>query len=107
MPETTVTAADNGREIETAAGNDVLVELRENATTGYRWAVDGPLPACLSLLGSDYEPGGAAPGAGGTRRFRLHATGACSGALSLKLWREWQGDGSVTERFSVTVTVRA
>ena len=103
MPEITVTAVDNGREISLAAGDDVVVELAENATTGYRWAVDGPLPAGLALSASDYEPGGSAPGAGGTRRFRLHATGTGSGALSLKLWREWQGDGSVTQRFSVTV----
>ncbi len=107
MPETTVTATDNGREIDVAAGDDVVVELRENATTGYRWAVDGPLPACLSLTGSDYEPGGTVPGAGGTRRFRLRATGPGNGALSLKLWREWQGDGSVTERFRVSIIVRA
>ena len=106
MSETKVTAADNGREIEIAPGEEVVVELAENATTGYRWAVDGPLPAGLSLSASDYEPGGSAPGAGGTRRLRLHAAGSGSGALSLKLWREWQGDGSVTQRFSVTVTVR-
>ncbi len=107
MPETTLTAADNGRDIDLAVGDDVVVELRENATTGYRWAIDEPLPSGLSLLGSDYEPGGTAPGAGGTRRFRLRASGPGSGALSLKLWREWQGDGSVTERFRVNLTVRA
>ncbi|HEX5369333.1 MAG TPA: protease inhibitor I42 family protein [Dehalococcoidia bacterium] len=107
MPETTLTAADNGRAIEVESADELVVELDENATTGYRWAVEEPLPAGLSLSSSDYEPGGATPGAGGKRRIRLHATGAGGGALSLKLWREWQGDASVTERFRVTVTIGA
>ena len=55
MPETTVTASDNGRAIEVASGDELIIEVSENPTTGFRWALDGNLPDGLSLTASDFE----------------------------------------------------
>jgi predicted secreted protein len=38
--------ADDGRTVATRTGDEIVVRLAENATTGYRWEVeraDGPI----------------------------------------------------------------
>src|SRR5262245_6188634 len=103
----TVTAADNGSVIEARAGDEIVVRLPENATTGYRWQIDridGP----LELAGDSYElsaPG--VIGGGGVHEFRFRATATGTARLALKHWRSWEGEGSVTERFSVDVGIAA
>jgi inhibitor of cysteine peptidase len=106
MPDTILTRADHETTVELQPGTTAVVELEENPTTGFRWAIEQPLPAGISLLDSDYAPGGDAVGGGGLRQFRLRADAPGSGVLSLKLWREWAGDASVVDRFRVTVRIR-
>lgn len=60
----------------------------------------------LELESSDFDPPhGTAIGAGGRRTFRFRARRAGTTDLALKLWREWEGDSSIIERFQVSVRV--
>ena len=99
MSQTLVlTEADQGVSRVAAVGQDVTVRLGENPTTGYRWALTAEPAEAVEVSGSEYAPGGSAPGAAGEREFHLGLKGAGTVRLHLKLWREWQGDGSVVER---------
>jgi len=104
----TLTAEDDGTSVEALPGDEIVVLLPENATTGYRWHVDRP-QGCIVVESDGYqtvsptEGGEAVFGRGGTREFRFRVTGPGTSVLALKLWREWEGERSVTQRFTVTV----
>lgn len=101
MGEVHVSAQDGDVRVE--LGDDIVVRLAENATTGYRWHVDG-IEGGLEVAASDYTPPGRiAPGAGGTRVLRLRPTGAGEGRLELVLKQPWGDD--VAERYALHVTV--
>ena len=105
-----VTAVDDGKTVTARPGDEIVVVLPENATTGYRWQLDeaGDLVRLLSdgyreaAAADDAEP---AFGRGGLREFRFAVDGLGAGTVSLKHWREWKGDGSVTQRVSFMVDV--
>lgn len=103
-----VTAADDGRKIAATPGDEIVVVLPENATTGFRWQVDRS-EGVLRLVSDGYrqaaEPEGHEPvfGRGGLREFRFEVTGPGTSTLSLKHWQEWEGDRSVTERVAFVI----
>jgi inhibitor of cysteine peptidase len=101
----TLSNADNARSIRVRTSDEIVVQLPENPTTGYRWFVeriDGP----VTLESDSYT---AVPpvaiGSGGMRELRFHATVSGAARLELKHWQEWEGDSSVTERFAVDIEV--
>lgn len=96
--------ADNGKTVSVRKGTEVQVELEDRGTTGYRWSIDAIDDRVLAPAG---EQAVAYPGigAGSHRVFRFETRGAGSSQLSLKLWRSWEGDSSVIQRFDVTVRV--
>jgi inhibitor of cysteine peptidase len=99
----TLTEKDNGRTFDVSAESSLTVRLKENPTTGYRWAVDSS--DGLDLAESQFQPG-SVPGAGGTRilQFKIPSTGTHD--LRLHHWREWEGDSSITDRFTAKVHVK-
>lgn len=102
----TVEQSDNGASVEVQQGDLLIVRLKENPTTGFRWAVNEINERVLQLQDSDYAqmPGGGI-GAGGERALAFRAQGSGTSPLSLKLRREWEGDATASESFSVTVRV--
>ncbi|MGW3121788.1 protease inhibitor I42 family protein [Streptomyces sp. NPDC001107] len=101
MGEVQVSAQDG--EVRMGLGDDLVVRLAENATTGYRWHVEG-IEGGLEVAASDYAPPGElAPGAGGTRVLRLRPTKAGEGRLELVLRQPWGHD--VADRYALRVTV--
>ena len=105
MATITLTDANDGKAIRVKEGDEIVLGLPENASTGYRWHVarsDG-----LDEQDTGARSAGPDPqvGSGGTRKFRLVAKGPGSARLELKHWREWEGDKSVIGRFGVDITV--
>jgi inhibitor of cysteine peptidase len=106
----TLTEASNGEAIEIRKGDTIDLSLHENATTGFRWQVvraDG----LVEESAADQEPPPHVPeehhqlGAGGARRFRFCARTPGTGRLELKLWREFEGEPSVSKRFGSDITI--
>jgi inhibitor of cysteine peptidase len=97
---------DNGKLIELRQGDVIILSLQETPTTGYRWAVDNIDEKILELQNEGFH---IAPKAGiggsGTRTFSFRAIAVGSVNLKLKLWREWAGDSSIIERYSLTIKV--
>ncbi len=108
MSVITLTQADRGKSITLQQGQTLVVQLSENPTTGFRWAIDRNDDAILALHDSDYVMAtGSGIGGGGQRTFTFTAQQPGSVHLQLKLWREWEGDTSVIERFDAAVEVRS
>jgi inhibitor of cysteine peptidase len=99
----TLTDQDNGRSLPVHVGDVIEVQLAENATTGYRWAPDDYDAKVLELAGAAADYPKAGVGAGGKAIFRYRVVGVGSGKLSLKYWRQFEGERSINKRFAVTV----
>jgi inhibitor of cysteine peptidase len=97
---------DNGRTVDIALGDTVQVTLPENATTGYRWAVDRYDEEFIELLGTEPRYTANAVGSGGTVAFTFQGKMAGTGEVALKHWRHWEGDSSVTNRFRIRLRVQ-
>jgi inhibitor of cysteine peptidase len=106
VSELVVGAADRGSSVEVGRGDVVVVRLRETPTSGFRWAIGRLDVDVLALEGSEFAVAeGAAVGGGGERAFSFRAVDRGSGRIELKLWREWEGDASIADRFDLTVRV--
>lgn len=65
----TITQTDNGKAIQVHAGDTLVIQLDENASTGYTWAVNKIDTTILLLQSSTYTASGNLPGSAGTRVF--------------------------------------
>ena len=101
---------DNDRTVDVRVGDVVRITLPENASTGYRWAIDRYDEDIVEALGSEprYPAGTAGTvGSGGEIAFTFKAKKAGTGEIALKHWRHWEGDRSVTGRFRVRLNVQS
>jgi inhibitor of cysteine peptidase len=107
-----VTAVDDGKTVAARPGDEIVVVLAENATTGYRWHLD-QAGGVVRLLSDGYRETAPADdeepvfGRGGLREFRFAVDGPGTETVSLKHWQEWEGDSSVTRRVSFTIDAQA
>jgi inhibitor of cysteine peptidase len=97
---------DNGALVEVRRGTKITIELNENPTTGYRWAISSIDEAFLTLEGDAFvAPDQKSPGAGGLRRFFFRAKNAGSTALTLINKRAWQRDDQAINTFKLAVRI--
>jgi inhibitor of cysteine peptidase len=99
-----LTEKDNGRTIEIAVGDLLIVRLNENPTTGYRWELVNTKG--LEVAGDRFESKGDAIGAAGIRVFQFRANSLGRQELQLKNWRKWESDSSVIDHFDATIFVK-
>lgn len=114
MAQIELGAVDDGRSIVVELGDELVVVLEENPTTGYRWTVTG-VGGVVGMVDDGYartlsEPLPAEPvfGRGGAREFRLAALSTGVATLRFVLRHEWEEDEDDTgaiARYSVTVEV--
>jgi len=101
----TLTASDNGRTVDVREGETLVLRLHENASTGYRWAFDGLDRTCLDVQDGEYVGQAGAPGSGGQAQWTLVPSKRGIVEIRLRLWRHWEGERSVRERFAVTLKI--
>lgn len=95
--------------VDVKIGDEVVVRLPENPTTGYVWSIESMDDGLLFI--GDSSAAAAAdrdaatpPGAGGTRAMRLRAVGPTGGQVVLQLCRS--GEAEPLDERRITVTVR-
>jgi len=100
-----LTAADNGRAVDVHLGDDVALRLPENATTGYRWAVDYADANLVDV--SEEQPVSTSEnmGGGGEAQWSIKTRAAGATSIKLKRWRPWEGESSVVERYEITLRI--
>ena len=101
-----ITEADDGKTVQATVGDEIVLRLESNASTGYSWKVTKePDPAGLSDAGHEYEqPDGGVVGAAGQELFMFDAEAVGSAEIAL----DYVGPGTDAEvggSFSVTVEV--
>lgn len=98
---------DHNRTVEIRIGERIAVRLPENPTTGFTWAIAESDSRLLALDSTDYAPPEEAGfiGARGDRTFTFTAREAGEVPLALKYWRFWEGDASITERYTATIRI--
>lgn len=90
-----LTEADAGGEHALGIGEEVVLRLPENRTTGYRWLVSAPDGVQVEDGGYEPAPSGA-PGAGGVRTFRLRATAPGAHRVAAGRRRSWESAGATS-----------
>ncbi len=107
MTDLILTQADTGKSFTVHPGDVIAIQLKENPTTGYRWAIDRSDNTILALQSSDFAAlPGTGIGGGGTRTFTFKAEKPGAVRLQLKHWRGWEGDSSIIDRHDVTIHVQ-
>ena len=97
---------DSGANVEVERGAKITIELRENPTTGYRWAISTIDQALLAAEGDEFLPHDQkGAGAGGQHRFFFCAQRAGSTALRLINKRSWQRDDQAVGAFNLIICI--
>ena len=97
--------SSNTTEVQARPGDTLEIRLHENATTGYRWALDHLNAELFAEVSSDADYPPSATGSGGTAILRVKTIAQGSGTLNLKYWRSFEGDSGVIQRFAVKVHI--
>lgn len=101
-----LTQADDGTTVTVKSGRNVVLELPQNASTGYVWMVtsnDLGDPK-RDVTGGDVDQ----PGAAGTAKFTWSTAGQSgSHTIELSLQRPWAETAPAADHFSVTLDIQA
>lgn len=98
--------SDAGQEIEIGVGDEFIVALESNPTTGYQWEVDFD-ESFLELVLDEFEPGEAEEGmvgVGGKQKFTFEGLKAGETELTLTYKRSWEEDFAEQKVFLVSIT---
>lgn len=108
-----VTERQNGDTLLLRRGETLQLVFSANSGTGYSWDVDQLNPKLIEPLGGEIRPSPGQPLADGTAMpmpgapqqitFLFRALRPGRSTLSLKFWRRWEGEASISQRFRVQV----
>ncbi len=98
---------DSGKTANLKVGGTLIVDLEENATTGFSWAVEGAVPDVLQKAGDEQQAAAdtGVVGAAGRHVFNYDAAKAGSGELTLVYARPWEKGVAPAKTFTVKVVV--
>ncbi len=104
-----LTEADDGKTVNVVEGQNVLVKLKSNPTTGYKWEVVSTNRTFGYPSATKFFPNGGAVGSGGIERFTWKTKGALSlvGTHTVKMEykRSWETNVPAAKTFTFTVNV--
>ena len=104
-PMLLVLEKDNGQTININLDASIRVNLPENASTGYRWAIDHYDEEFIEAISTEPHYTTGAIGSGGRIEFIFKGKKIGFGEIILKQWRQWEGDSSITSRFHLRLNV--
>jgi predicted secreted protein len=90
-PPQALTEADANHKVVLGIGQDLMVKLESNRSTGYSWSLtESENPILTSLRKPTYKISGALPGAGGFETWTLRATKIGRETLKFEYRRPWE-----------------
>ena len=108
--EIVLDGSNDGETITLDAGQELVIHLEANPSTGYGWQVVDAGDGVLEQVGeAEFTPsarGRRVVGAGGTETLRFKAAQAGTTTLELVYRQPWEGGAQSDETFQVSVTVR-
>ena len=100
------TYTDAGQKISVGVGQEFVLALGANPTTGYSWQVHHN-ESVLTLVEQKYEPGNQAQqglvGAGGVEFFRFKALQKGETSITLSYQRPWEGQAIEQKVFAIDI----
>lgn len=103
-----LTAADKGSQVEVKVGEQIVITLDGNPSTGYTWEAKDLDTTMFEQVGdpvfSSSNPG--LVGSGGTLALTFKALKAGTVTLTLVYHRPWETGADPIDTFAVTVTVK-
>jgi inhibitor of cysteine peptidase len=102
-----ITEADNGGTVTIKAGDELILDIAGNPTTGYVWSVTGLDEAYLQQQGEEnYKRDSDLIGAGGMYTYTFKALQPCQTTLTLSYARPFEQDTPPVKTFSVEVLIK-
>ena len=89
-------------------GQNLIVSLPSNPTTGYRWAIQDSAGGVLRSLGPEVyssSDNGQLLGSGGQSTWRFQAFAAGNGRLRLTYQQPWEPEAEPAQTFDCPITV--
>ena len=103
----TVTEADNGRELTFSRGDTLEVSLPATSGTGYTWqAVPIADPLAKPVGEMKFKTDHAIPGASGNQVFRFLLDASGTGTIEMHYIRPWEKDTPPAKVFKLLLIVR-
>jgi inhibitor of cysteine peptidase len=90
-PPRSLTEADANHTVGLELGQELVIKLESNRSTGYSWSLAETENPILTSLGEPtYQTSGALPGAGGFETWRFRATKIGRKTLKFEYRRPWE-----------------
>ena len=105
-PAAILTDADDGSTVALRVGDTFLLQLFENAATGYRWTVETLDRASIGIREFGFLRRSDAVGGGGDVQWMLEAKAPATTGIAFRLARAWGGDAAANRRFCITLVIR-
>jgi inhibitor of cysteine peptidase len=103
----TVTEADNGRELTLSRGDTLEVSLPATSGTGYTWqAVPIADPLAKPVGEMKFRTDHAIPGASGNQVFRYLLDASGTGTIEMHYLRPWEKDTPPAKVFKLLLIVK-
>jgi inhibitor of cysteine peptidase len=105
-PGIMLTEADQSQTVQAHVGQPLTIKLEDNATSGYRWAIESIDPNALEAREPVRDYTSSRPGAPGMIEWSFVPQTPGSVVITLKLWRPWEGDRSIIKRVRYRLEVK-
>jgi inhibitor of cysteine peptidase len=102
-----VTEADNGRELTLSRGDTLEVSLPATSGTGYTWQAAPIADSLVKPVGDmKFKVDNERPGATGHQIFRYSVESSGTGSLEMRYVRPWEKDTPPAKVFRILLIVR-
>jgi inhibitor of cysteine peptidase len=95
----------SGQTIETGVNQEIVVSLKSNPATGYRWSIVSYDKDVVEAVREDYISSSTKLGAPGKQIFRFKTTAAGQTQLKLKYHRIWEKKKAPLRIYAITIIV--
>lgn len=101
--------SDSTKTIEAVTGQEVILRLRENPSTGYAWTLKSAAPDIMQLMDDDFKIPARnknRDGAGGTHTYHYKLLKAGTAELTMIYSFPGRNEPKFSQRYTVTLHVK-